>query len=360
MRTVATGATVLASTTSGGAAAGSAEAMLAGGGRYLAFQTGTAISGADGNGTDDVYVRDLQTGAVDLVSRIPASSAMGGTKPSISDDGARVAFGTSASGTGADTNGQVDAYVYDRTTDQLELGSRQNGAGGGAPLTGETLDWMLSGDGTTLAFSSGASDLSDGGPVGAVHRRILGTTVTQLVSRASGPSGAAANGFANAATIDDTGTVFAFGTDASNLDPAPNATGGHAYVRRVVAAQTERVSVRDDGSPMDAVSSAVLSGDGQHVVVARAGTQSGLDGPAPDLDVRTGQLVERDLTATPRRTRSVSRPAGSSSQIPPLHETLGTPAFSANGRYVAFLAEAAGYLPAGTQTRLGVCTGAIS
>jgi Tol biopolymer transport system component len=358
IRNLETGATALATTTPAGTAVGEIEpgtAMLAGAGRFLAFATRIDAAPGDGNGVSDVYVKDLQTGAVALASQQPATgTAMTGFAPSISDDGARVAFLSLGSGGGYDTNGLSDAYVFDRLTTTLELASRQNGAGGGASTTGATTRAVLSGDGGTVAFVATGSDYSDGGNAGAVHRRILGTTVTQLASRADGPSGAAANLGSTEISINDGGSVIAFRTAASNLDGVAEPSGTvKAFVRRVVAGETERVSVRDDGTPFTGVGELVLAGHGQHVAMKRSGDDGTL-GAASDLDVRTDQVVLRDLSLAGRRTRSVSRPAGDASQVPPLRKVIGRPDLSENGRYVAFVADAPAYLPAGASPRIGV------
>ncbi len=370
VRTLATGQTVLATTNAAGAAIGDLDredAMLAGGGRYLAFATTKSAAAGDANGISDVYVKDLQLGGVTLTSQDPGTgTAITGFGPSISDDGARVAYLSIGAGGGYDTNGLPDAYVSDRVAATLVLGSRQNGAGGGASPTGQTTEVVLSGDGGTVAFVSTGADYSDGGGAGAVHRHILGTTVTQLTSRASGPSGAAADSANDQLSINDGGNVIAFRSAATTLDGITEPAGtAKAFVRRVVPGETERISVRDDGTPFTGVRDLVIAGGGQHVAMQRGGDDPDPLGAAPDLDARTNQIVLRDLTQPARRTRSVSRPAGDASQVQPLRRVVGRPDLSANGRYVAFAADAPGYLPAGASPRIGIyrrdlLTGAVA
>lgn len=359
VRTLATGQTALATTNAAGSAIGDVDAeaaMLAGAGRYLAFATTKNAAPGDSNGISDVYVKDLQLGGVTLASQDPGTgSAITGFGPSISDDGARVAFVSLGAGGGYDTNGLPDAYVIDRLANTLELGSRQNGAGGGASPTGLTTEVVLSGDGGTVAFVSSGSDYSDGGGANAVHRHILGTTVTQLASRADGPGGAAADSGNDQISINDGGNVIAFRSNASNLDGVSEPGGTvKAFVRRAVAGETERISVRDDGTPFTGVRDVVIAGNGQHVAMQRGGDDPDMLGAATDLDPRTDQVVLRDLTQPTRRTRSVSRPAGDTSQVQPLRRVGGRPDLSANGRYVAFAADAPGYLPAGASPKIGI------
>jgi Tol biopolymer transport system component len=357
VRTLATGATQLGSLDQTGVAIGDIDpgaVVFAGDGTAVAFTTNRGIAGTDLNATSDVYVASLTAGTVALGSRTPAGTALLAGGPSISDNGRRVAFVALGSGGSYDTNGVLDAYVYDLDANTLELGSRQNGVGGQASAAGNTTQVALAGDGGTVAFSSSGTDYSDGGTGVDVHRHILGTTVTQLVSRADGPSGTAANAASGNPSISDGGNVIAYTSLATNLDAEASeaASTMDVFIRRAVAGETERVSRRDDGSAFARSGVPNLAGSAQHVVIPVA-ADGLLPGGASDLDPTRSHLVLRDLSVTPRRTRSVSRPAGSEGRIAPLRRVYGRPDISENGRYVAFVADAPGYLP-GAASSFGV------
>src|SRR6266700_1867762 len=79
-----------------------AKGLLSADGRYVAFSTYAALAAADTNNDEDVYVKDMVTGIVRLVSTT-SSGALGNGGSSldaISPDGSRVAFHTSAANFG--------------------------------------------------------------------------------------------------------------------------------------------------------------------------------------------------------------------------------------------------------------------
>jgi hypothetical protein len=104
-----------------------------------------------------VYVRDLVAGTTSRVSR----AAFGGgapngasSAPAVSRDGRYVAFASAAWNiVPGDTNGVVDAFVHDRTTNQtvrVDTDERGNQAGQ------RGFDPVLSGDGRYVVFVSSA------------------------------------------------------------------------------------------------------------------------------------------------------------------------------------------------------------
>src|SRR5207248_2739311 len=84
----------------GGAPSGaSSEPSLNVDGHWLAFTSSAANPAPnDGNHATDVFVRDQQTHAIQLVSRTSGGAAgnAASDRPSISDDGTRIAFRSSA------------------------------------------------------------------------------------------------------------------------------------------------------------------------------------------------------------------------------------------------------------------------
>jgi len=93
---------------------GAAFPSISGGGRYVAFFSGTALVRGDTNGKVDVYVRDRRTGTTRQ-----ASVSSDGTKgnrasgwPFMSRDGKYVAFQSNASNlVPHDTNSMYDLFV---------------------------------------------------------------------------------------------------------------------------------------------------------------------------------------------------------------------------------------------------------
>jgi Tol biopolymer transport system component len=143
---------------------GSLQPSISADGRYVAFWSdATDLGPIDTNGMRDVYVRDLQLGITTLVSANSTGidGGNGGSfKPSISDDGRYVAFRSDADDLGpVDTNGTSDVYVRDLLTGILTLVSvNETGDDSG---NGQSYQPIISSNGNYVAFSSIASDLED-------------------------------------------------------------------------------------------------------------------------------------------------------------------------------------------------------
>jgi hypothetical protein len=132
-------------------------------GRYVAFlSSATNLIHGDTNGSDDIFVKDLTTGALTRVT-----TSAGGTQansasvvPTISADGRYVAFTSAATNlVSGDTNGYQDNFVKDRLTGAIERVS--------VSATGEQGDnWStvphLSADGRVVSFFSLATNLING------------------------------------------------------------------------------------------------------------------------------------------------------------------------------------------------------
>jgi Tol biopolymer transport system component len=107
----------LAAASDPSAAAGSGFPDIAGDGRFVVMETGERYDPAnDPNLLNDVYRRDMGTGAYTLVSARDGSAAAGnaaGTRPAISADAARVAFTSAATDLVTDANAVADVFTRD-------------------------------------------------------------------------------------------------------------------------------------------------------------------------------------------------------------------------------------------------------
>src|SRR5262249_31066259 len=123
--------------------------------------------------------------------------------------------------------------------DDLDLISRASGASGAA-ANAFALDATISGDGRVVAFDSFASNLdpADGDMIDDVFLRDAQTNTTTLVSRASGANGAKANALSLDPAVSADGRFVAFTSRASNLDPADGDTTVDVYVRDLQANTT--------------------------------------------------------------------------------------------------------------------------
>ncbi len=153
----------VSSTTSGQASDGASfSAVVSGDGRYVAFTSlATNLTLNDSNGFADVFRKDMDTGAVLLVSSapdgLPANSVSFG--PAISADGRYVAF-LSAAGNivNDDSNLSTDVFLKDMVTSKtrrVDLAADGTEASAGAISRP-----ALSADGRYVAFDSTAANLT--------------------------------------------------------------------------------------------------------------------------------------------------------------------------------------------------------
>jgi hypothetical protein len=156
------GTTTRVSDTAAGAHPGGTWPSISADGRYVTFQSeGSTLVAGDGNATTDIFLRDLSTGSITKVSRAAGGGDANGasTRASISPDGTLIAYASDATNivTG-DTNGKLDAFVYDRRTGAT---TRVSVGPGGLQADGDTFQTEFAGP-RLLRMRSGASNLVPG------------------------------------------------------------------------------------------------------------------------------------------------------------------------------------------------------
>ena len=139
---------------------------MAPGGRAVAYTNGTRVVVHSATGTKEIA---------------PPDASMSASEPSLSADGRRVAF--TARGAG----GATSVYVRDLSTGATTLVSRASGFTG-PPAMGASEHPSLSADGTRVAFTSDAWNLSPAkcNPARGIFVRDLASGTTTLVSRGDG------------------------------------------------------------------------------------------------------------------------------------------------------------------------------
>ncbi|MCJ2033584.1 hypothetical protein MKK54_05095, partial [Methylobacterium sp. J-068] len=263
----------------------SSASQISADGRYVVFSSNaTNLVTGDANATSDIFVKDLLTGAVTLVS-VASDGTQGNassTNASISADGTRVAFTSSATNLVAgDTNGQQDIFVRDLTTNtttRVSVASDGSQATGGASLSA-----AISADGTHVAFTSAATNLVAGDTNGQqdIFVRDLTANTTTRVNVASDGS-QATGGASVSAAISADGTHVAFTSAATNLVAGDTNNQQDIFVRDLTPGTTTRVAVASAGSKATggASSSPSISGNGARV----AFTSNATNLVAPDTN----------------------------------------------------------------------------
>jgi Tol biopolymer transport system component len=203
VRDLDAGRTFLASRADGPAGAkgngNSFSPSLSSDGRLVAFaSTASNLGDGDTDTVEDVHVRAIDDGVTQLVSVNEAGQKgdQASSGPVIDGDGNRILFASQATNF-TPAQAQPTAarlYLRDRSAKTLTLVGRGDGADG-APAN-NVFAFQLSADGSTAAFAASSKtplapgDRGDGTAFEAYARRIAANQ-TILVSRASGPNGAA-------------------------------------------------------------------------------------------------------------------------------------------------------------------------
>ena len=190
------GTTVVASldATGGAADGGSFAPSISDDGRRVAFESSaTDLVAGFGGATSDVFVRDLIGGTTAVASRNAAGTQANqqSDSPTISGNGRYVAFLSSASNTVAGFGGANlrTAFIWDSQGSPTVAATRD--AAGGAPDAPVTAPVALSRDGRLLAFTSAATDLL---PTGADTNGVADVFVADRPIRAGFAVGAGAGG----------------------------------------------------------------------------------------------------------------------------------------------------------------------
>jgi Ca2+-binding RTX toxin-like protein len=227
---------VSTSLTAGDGNADSLNAHISNDGRFVVFQSGaTNLTAGDTNGQIDVFVWDRTTGELHNLTtamvgaRLPNSSTL---NPDVAFDanwGGVITFETAKGLVAADTNNFTDVYAYNMFDETFQLvSSRTDGTGVGV----SSGDASVSGDGRFVTFTSGSSQLvaGDTNSFDDVFVKDLFTGAIALVSRT--PAGAGGNQHSRNPEISLGGEWIVFESGATNL-AATDGNGGLNDVFRV-------------------------------------------------------------------------------------------------------------------------------
>ena len=146
-----------------GADAESFNPSISANGRVVAFQSeANNLSSEDNNAYGNVFVRNLDSNDLTLVSRTSAGAPgdANSNDPSISGDASRVVFRSGADNfSNQDDNGYTNVFVRDLSANTTTFASRGNGADGVAP-NATSFQPTISRNGRRVAFRTGADNIS--------------------------------------------------------------------------------------------------------------------------------------------------------------------------------------------------------
>ena len=246
----------------------STDTSISADGSLVAFRSSASnlVSG-DTNESEDVFVHNRLTGETARVS-VASNGTQGNNSsytPSISADGRFVAFDSAASNLVAgDTNGEVDVFVYDRQTGQT---TRDSVASNGTQGNDYSTCSSISADGRFVAFESYADNLvpgdTNGNPDAFVYDRQTGqTTRIAVISEAI-------EGYKilNPPTISADGRYVAFMSYSDNLVSLDTNGADDIFVYNRQTGQITLVSLAKNGITQgnDDSQYPVISADGRFV-----------------------------------------------------------------------------------------------
>lgn len=341
------------------------------------------VAGQVGSGFRDVFLYDLSSAAVTLVSHAvgSATTAVSATDATMSADGRYVAFnggsslprllvfdrltgalqdtGVDGAGTATlsadgrylaftssktnlvpgqvDTNFNADVFLFDRVTQTVSLVSRASGSAvqtANRPVSAAFL--AVSPDGRYVAFISKATDMVPGLPAAPTVARIFlfdrATAAMKLVAAASFSTLFPTSFPADTLGFGGDGRFLVFHSTAVNVISGQVSHGlGNVFLYELASGNTTLVSAASAGSPAAAAgasSNAVMSEDGS--VVAFASDAADLVPALADFnqagDVFSYQVASAMTEALSLRAAASSTPALFSEAV----------SMSADGRWIAF------------------------
>ncbi|MBE9478479.1 MAG: PD40 domain-containing protein, partial [Chloroflexi bacterium] len=291
--------------------------------------TASNLVDGDTNGVEDVFVVDLQSGVVELVSH-PATGGQANepcSQPVISGDGRFVTFVSAATNLvpGA-TAGLEEIYLFDRSDGSLQWVSAPHIGAANDGVSGEP---AISADGNWVAFSSASTQLV---PEDTLGRRdiFLWNRASSAIERVSVTQiGDEAEGSSYVPAISADGRYIVFRSHASNLVADDTNYMGDIFLRDNINGTLQRISISTTGEQADGPSDEpAISADGRFIVFRSYATNL-----VPNDTNISPDIFVRDLQGTTTRI-SVDSYAGES------NGSNYSPTISADGAAIAFYSEA--------------------
>lgn len=244
-------------------------------GRFVAFDTTSALVAEAVNGSSGVYVRDLFKSTTQLVSRTPSGAFpnQDSTDPAISADGNFVAFVSRATDITSGAANVANIFYINRNTLVTQLVSVNGNADSSRPA--------MSGNGAVVGFDSEATSLVNldfnSSPDAFVWTSA--TNSVELISRL--PSGESPNGGSFDVSLNEDGNLVLFRSGADILVGGDSNGADDIFLLNRNEGSVTRINVAEDGTQADSAAfNPGLSPDGNTVVFwSNASTLSNDDAP---------------------------------------------------------------------------------
>jgi Tol biopolymer transport system component len=254
----------------------SAASSISADGRFVAFSSWASnLVDGDTNAVDDVFVRDLLTNTTERVSVTSTGEEANdrSSDPVISGDGRFVVFWSAATNLVPGDLGDIyDVFIRDRalgTTEKISVDSN------GLPGDADSMSSSISPDGRFVTFRSWADNLDPAHGANGywhVYLRDRQLQTTELVDMSS--LGVTANFDSNMCSSSADSRFIVFDSMASNLVPGDTWMNFETFLRDRLLGTTERVDLAWDGTPSNGLQNffRAVSDDGRFVAFGSDGT----------------------------------------------------------------------------------------
>src|SRR5690349_14838342 len=329
-------APMLASSSASGAPS-NGFSMLGGfspdGTHLLFWSRSTNIAPGATSGFSELYLKDLTTGTISLVSA--DGNGVEGNNDSInqnnssqilmfSPDGTKVVFESAATNLiAAGANGHQQIFIKDLTTGAVTLVSMDaNGIQGNA----NSMDFTFSPDGTKVAFDSASTNLISGGTTGnQVFVKDLTTGAVTLAS--ADPNGVAGNAASSFPVFSPDGTQLAFASTSTNLAAGATNTHSQIYVKILQSGAITVASADASGNEANNDSSyPMFSPDGSRLAFNSISTNL-----VPNVPTFNSEVYVKDLAAG-----TITLVSTDSNGVPANSNSTQLGAFSPDSTKIAF------------------------
>ncbi len=306
-------------------------------GRYVVFRSKETQFVSPQTSGSQIFLRDRLTGKTELISLNNQGEYGNGNSdwPSISNDGCRIVFESTASNLVAtDSNADDDVFIRDRCSNPavtylISVNSS------GTKANGRSRSADISGDGHTVVFLSLGTNL--GAPEkGQIYKRDLIQQTTLLVSHKFGDTSKGGISSSYCPAVSDDGKRVAFWSYASNLVTDDTNAIWDIFLAdtngdiKLVSSDAAGIQQNQGGEKEDFITCPAISGDGRYVAFASRSTSL----------VAGDSNAMSDIFVKDTQDGGIIRASVSSTAVEGNADSLGRPALSLDGTWVVFASKA--------------------
>lgn len=311
----------------------SINASISADGRYVVFDSvATNLTTADNNSTWDIFLRDrLNQNTIRLTAGLAEGESDGASiDPVISDNGTTIVFSSSATNlVDDDTNQVADIFRFDMINSELiRISVNQDNDEGNDDSDAPD----VSADGRYIVFESNATNLTSDTDSNSATDVFLFDSLTGQTERISVSSEEEeGNGISRNPSVSDDGRFVVFDSQSNNLVDNDNNNASDIFLRDRLLGETRRINIDNNNNEANGDSEIpVISGNGS--VVAFRSIASNL--------VENDNNNVRDIFVKDLIDNISSRVSISSSGAEGDASTFSSPSIDASGRYIVFYSAA--------------------